>query len=242
MLMVNLLFEVRRHLALADILVDRVVGEAQIILIGQAGQAVRGRLDQILFGQTQFTAQRNDLLRGIHTQRRERPGAVAVDGAVAHPVLAEVGGVDDDAAGHRLSHGVQCGHADAGGQVHLRLAAGRQAHPLHLVQNAAGGSVNINGAVGNIQHLHQTVAVINVRLHAVGHQHAVNMLLAVGRHRQRRHGGAVLTAGDADDRRFAAAVCHLLVHPFQQSGQLQLCVKFHRGASLFSFVGDIVSQ
>ena len=92
--------------------------------------------------------------------------------------------------------------------------------PLHRV-------VDVDGAVGNLQMLHQAPGEVNVRLLAVGHQHAVHILPPVGRHSQGRHGGAVLAAGDADNRRLAVAGLHSLVHPFQQARKLHLGVKFH---------------
>ena len=214
----------------ADIFVDGVIGKAQVVLVGEAGEAVGGGLHQELFRQAQHPAQGDDLLGGLHAQRGEGSGGVAVNGAVAHPVLGEVAGVDDNAGGQRLGHGIQGGHADAGGQVHGGLAAGGQARLLHLLQNALNGVVDVDGAVGDLQVLHQGLGIVDVRLDAVGHQHAVYVLPAIGSHSQRRHGAAVLAAGNADDGGFAAALGHLLVHPLQQARQLLLGIKFHRNA------------
>ena len=217
-----------------------MVGEAQIVLVGEAGEAVGGRLLQEMLRQTQRPTQSNDLLGGVHPQRRERAGAVAVNGAVAYPVLGQIGGVEDDAAGKGLRHGVEGGHADAGGQVHHRLAARLQTRFFHLLQHALHGVVDVDGAVGDLQVLHQTVGIVDVRLHAVGHQHAVHILPAVGRHSQRRHGGAVLPAGNADDGGLAVARLHHFIHPFQQAGQLHLGVKVHKNAPPCEFLGVIV--
>ena len=205
------------HHAPADILVDGVIGKAQIVLVGQAGQPVGGRLDEEPLRQAQRPAQGDDLLGGIHAQRGEGAGAVAVDGAVAHPVLAEVAGVDDDALLHRLGHGVEGGHTDPAGQVHQRLAAGGQARLLHLRHHALHRVVDIEGDVGDPQRFHQRLRVVDIRLHAVGHQHAHDVFPAVGGHCQRRHGGAVLAAGNADDGGLAVAGGHLPGHPFQQA-------------------------
>ena len=88
--------------------------------------------------------------------------------------------------------------------------------------------MDVDGAVGNLQMFHQAPGEVNVRLLAVGHQHADDILPPVGRHSQGRHGGAVLAAGDADNRRLAVARLHSLVHPFQQARKLHLGVKFHK--------------
>ena len=127
----------------------------------------------------QLTAQRNDLLRGVHTQRREGAGAVTVDGAVAHPVLRQVAGVDDHAAVQRLGHGVQGGHADAAGQVYDGLAAGRQPYPLHLRQHALYRVVDVDGAVGDAQMLHQRLGVVDVRLDAAAAASAATVELSL---------------------------------------------------------------
>ena len=100
--------------------------------------------------------------------------------------------------------------------------------------------MDVDGAVGDLQVLHQTVGIVDVRLHAVGHQHAVHILPAVGRHSQRRHGGAVLPAGNADDGGLAVARLHHFIHPFQQAGQLHLGVKVHKNAPPCEFLGVIV--
>ena len=97
----------------------------------------------------------------------------------------------------------------------------------HLVQNALGATLNVEHIVADAQELHQAVGVVNIRLDAIGHQYTHHVFPAVGRHGQGSHGGAVLTAGDADDSGLAAAGLHLLPHPLQQAGQLFLCVKFH---------------
>ena len=224
---VDALLDGRVHHAAADVLVHRVIGEAQIVLVGQAGEAVGRRLDEELLRQAKLTAQGDDLLGGVHPQGGEGTGAVAVDGAVAYPVLAEVAGVDDDAALYGLGHGVQGGHADAAGQIDLRLAAGGQARLLHLVQHALNGVVDVDGGVGQVQVLHQCLGVVDVRLDAVGHEDAEDVFAAIGGHGQGGHGGAVLAAGDADDGGLAVAGIHLLGHPLQQAGQLYLGVEFH---------------
>ena len=192
-----------------------MVGEAQVILVREAGEPVRGRLLQKMLRQPQGPAQGNDLLGGIHAQGGEGPGAVAINGAVAHPILREVGGVDHRAAGQALCHGVEGGHADAGGQIHRSLAAGCKPRLLHLGQDALHRTLNVDGAVGDLQVLHQGLGKVNIRLHAVGHEHTIDILPAIGRHSQGRHGGAVLAAGDADDRGLAVAALHHFIHPFQ---------------------------
>ena len=98
------------------------------------------------------------------------------------------------------------------------------------MKDALDGVVDIDGAVGNVQVLHQGLGIVDIRLDAVGHQDAVHVLAAVGGHCQRRHGAAVLAAGNADDGGFAMAQGHLLVHPLQQACQLLLRVKLHRNA------------
>ena len=111
----------------ANVFVDGVIGEAQVVLVGEAGEAVGGGLHQELFRQAQHPAQGDDLLGGVHAQGRKGPGAVAVNGAVAHPVLREVGGVQHDAGVLALGDGVQRHHPHPGGQVHRGLAAGLHA-------------------------------------------------------------------------------------------------------------------
>ena len=98
---------------------------------------------------------------------------------------------------------------------------------LHLTENARGPPLNIEHIVPEVQEFHQSVGIVNIRLNTVRHKHAHHVFPTIGRHSQRGHSGAVLAAGNADDRRFAAAGGHLLPHPCQQTGQLFLCVKFH---------------
>ena len=226
MLAVDLLLDGGVDLALADVLVHRVVGKAEVVLVRLAGQAVGRRLDEEALGQTQLCAQRDDLLGRVHAERRERARAVAVDRAVADPVLGEVRGIDDDAALLALRDGIQRRHADAGRQVHLRLAARVDAHARHLVENAARAAVNIERVVADVQHVDKAVGIVDVRLHAVGHQHADDILATVGRHAQRRRDGAVLAARNADDGGLASAGLHLRAHPVEKSRKLLLCVEF----------------
>mgnify|MGYP003178412645 CR=1 FL=1 len=105
------------------------------------------------------------------------------------------------------------------GRFH-RLAAGGQARLLQLGQHPCHGIVDVAGAVGDLQMLHQRLRVVDIRLNAVGHQHAIDVVSAIGRHRHGRHGGAVLAAGDT-----AAAAGHLLAHPLQHPGKLELYVE-----------------
>ena len=132
-LLVDLLLDRRINHAPADILVDGVIGEAQIVLIGEAGESIGRRLLQKMLRQAQGAAQSNDLLGGVHPQGGEGSGAVAVNGAIAYPILGEVGGIDDRAAGQRLGHGIEGRHTDTGGQIHRGLAAGGEARPFHLL-------------------------------------------------------------------------------------------------------------
>ena len=83
----------------------------------------------------------------------------------------------------------------------------------------------VTGDYPDLQMLHQRLRVVDIRLNAVGHQHAIDVVPAIGRHRHGRHGGAVFAAGDADDGGFAAAAGHLLAHPLQHPGQLELYVE-----------------
>ena len=102
---------------------------------------------------------------------------------------------------------------------------GGQARLLQLGQYPRHGIVDVAGAVGDLQMLHQRLRVVDIRLNAVGHQHAIDVVPAIGRHRHGRHGGAVLAAGDADDGGLAAAAGHLLAHPLQHPGKLELYVE-----------------
>ena len=224
--MVDLLFNGGIGDALADVFVHRVVGKAEVVLVGLAGQAVGRGLDEEALGQAQRAADGDDLLGGVHPDGRERARAVAVDGAVADPVLGEVGGVDHDARVHALGDGVQRRHADAGGKVDGGLAAGLDAEARHLAQNAARAAVNIERVVADVQHVDKAVGIVDVRLHAVGHQHADDILATVGRHAQRRRDGAVLAARNADDGGLASAGLHLRAHPVEKSRKLLLCVEF----------------
>ncbi len=65
--------------------------------------------------------------------------------------------------------------------------------------DAARAAVNIERVVADVQHVDKAVGIVDVRLHAVGHQHADDILATVGRHAQRRRDGAVLAARNADD-------------------------------------------
>ena len=85
---------------------------------------------------------------------------------------------------------------------------------------AAHGGVDVDGVVPDAEELHQAVGVADVRLHAVGHQHAHDVLLAVGLAAQRRNDARILAAGDADDGGLAVARLHLRAHPVEQPGQL----------------------
>lgn len=71
-LAVDLLLDGGVDLSLADVLVHRVVGKAEVVLVRLAGQAVGRRLDEEALGQTQLRAQRDDLLGCVHAERRER--------------------------------------------------------------------------------------------------------------------------------------------------------------------------
>ena len=102
--------------------------------------------------------------------------------------------------------------------------------------------MNVDGAVGNLQMLHQCLRVINIRLVSVGHQHAIYIFPAISRYGQSRYGGAVFPAGNADDSGFSVTLGHLLVHPFQQPCKLQLRVKFHVRSLLMPLHGAIVRQ
>ena len=240
-LAVDLLLDLRVADALADVLVHRVIGEAEVILVGQARQSVGRRLDQEALRKAQLRADGDDLLRGVHADGGECAGAVTVDRAVAHPVLREVGGVDHDAALHALRDGIERRHADAGGKIDRRLAAGLDADVFHLVQHAGSGCVNIEGIMANAQDLDQTVAVIDIGLDAVRHQHAHHVLAPVGRDAQRGDHAGVLAAGNADHGGFAAAIFHLRTHPVQKTGKLLLCIEFVHGATS-SLVCPIVPQ
>ena len=204
-----------------------MIGKAQVVLVGEAAETVGGGLQQELLRQAQLRPQGDDLLRGVHAQGGEGAGGVAVHSAVAHPVLGEIGGVQHDAAVLALGDGVQGQHPHPGGQVHRGLAAGLHTQAGHLIQDALGAALDVEHIVADAQELHQAVGIVDVRLDAVGHQHAHHVFLSIGRHGQGRHGGAVLAAGDADDGGLASAGLHLLAHPVQQAGQLFFCMKFH---------------
>ena len=60
---VDLFLYCRVHDTLADILVDSVVGKAQIVLVRQTGETIGGGLDQEFFRQAQLRAKGDDLLR-----------------------------------------------------------------------------------------------------------------------------------------------------------------------------------
>ena len=104
-----------------------MVGKAQIVLVRQTGEPVGGGLDQEFFRQAQLRTKGDDLLRGVHSQGGEGSGGVAVDRAVAHPVLREVRGGQHDAGVLTLGDGGQRHHPHPGGQVHRGLAAGLHA-------------------------------------------------------------------------------------------------------------------
>ena len=134
-----------------------MIGEAEVVLVSLARQAVGRRLDEEALGKAQFRAQRDDLLGRVHAQRRKSARAVAVDRAVAHPVLREVGGVDHNAAVHALCDGVERRHADAGGQVHLRLAARLEADAVHLVEKPLRAALDIEGIAADTEMLDKAV-------------------------------------------------------------------------------------
>lgn len=64
---VDLLLDLRVNDTLADIFVDGVIGKAQIVLVSQATETVSRGLEQEFLRQSQLRTQRNDLLRGVHT-------------------------------------------------------------------------------------------------------------------------------------------------------------------------------
>ena len=119
------------------------------------------------------------------------------------------------------------------GEVDLGLAAGGHAHALHLLQDAGGAAVDVEGDVAQAQHVHKAVGVIDIRLDAVRHQHAQDVLPAIGPDAEGGGDAGVLAAGDADDSRLAAAGGHLGAHPVNEAGQLLFGVEFHGSTLLF---------
>ena len=72
-LLVDLGPDLRVRLAGADVLVDGVVGKAQVVLVREAGETVGGGLQQELLRQAQLPAQGDDLLRGVHARGEKAP-------------------------------------------------------------------------------------------------------------------------------------------------------------------------
>lgn len=72
-LMVDLLFNGGIGDALADVFVHRVVGKAEVVLVGLAGQAVGRGLDEEALGQAQRAADGDDLLGGVHPMGENAP-------------------------------------------------------------------------------------------------------------------------------------------------------------------------
>lgn len=184
-------------LAGADIAIEDRVGEAEVVLVRLAAEAVdRGLLHQNL-GQTEITAHGLDLLNRQMRQGAEIAGCVAVAGGVAHPVLGEVAGIDH-AAVAALADGIDRCHADARGQVHDALVGEGQSRRDRIF-DALHGVVDIDLEAPDAQMVAEQVGHINIELLAVRHQNADDPVLAERLNADGGGHGAVLAAGNAQN-------------------------------------------
>ena len=182
-------------LAGADIAIQHGIGKAQIVLVGFAAQAVDGNLVHQNVRQTQITAHLLDLIHRQVGHRAEISGGVTVAGGIAHPVLRKVAGVDHTAV-PALAHGVDRRHADAGGQIGEALGRELQTRG-HGVSDALYRVLDVHHIVLNSKMPAEQLGHINVMLHAVGHEHADDPILAQGFDTKGGGNRAVLSAGDA---------------------------------------------
>ena len=139
-----------------------------------------------------------DFLHAEVGQRAEVAGAVAVACGVADPVLGEVAGVRD-AAVVALRDGVDRHHAQPRRERERRCPVDRELI-ADRVQDAVVRLLNVHDMVADAEVVHEHIARADVRLLAVRHEDADHAVHAQRLDAERRHDGAVLAAGDADDR------------------------------------------
>ena len=93
--------------------------------------------------------------------------------------------------------------------------------------------MNIDDHAADAQEFHEIAGNLNVKLFAVGHQHAHNSVLAQRFHAQRRYNGAVLAAGNAQNCVAALAVClEPVLNPSYNLVLYLYCVKSHMISSV----------
>jgi len=104
----------------ADILIQHGVGEAEVILVGLAGESVGGDFLNEVEGESELFAYLLYLGDGEVGQRAEIAHGVAVAGGVADPVLREIAGIYDSAAA-ALADCIDGGHTQTRREVDARL-------------------------------------------------------------------------------------------------------------------------
>ena len=198
----------------ADVAIQGRIGEAQVILVGLAAEAVDGRLFNKHIRQAQRTAHGLDLLHGEMGQGREIAHGIAVARGIAHPVLREIAGVGH-AAVHALGNRVHGAHAQARRQILHRLRRNLRQGGFQLRHHALIGVMNVDDHAANAQVLYQSTGNVDIKLLAVGHQHAHHAVRTQRLGAQRGHNGAVLAAGDAQHGAAALPVrVEPLANPF----------------------------
>ena len=91
------------------------------------------------------------------------------------------------------------------------------------------GLLNVHDMVADAEMIDEHIARADIRLLAVRHEHADHAVHAQRRDAERRHDGAVLAAGDADDRVAVRSVFRkITADPFDAFGLDLLHVKHLR--------------
>ena len=107
-----------------DVVVKLSVGEAQVVLIGFAAQAICWGLVHQLSWNRQLVSNLTHLMNHEICQGAEVTSAVAELGGVAHIILGHIAGVGHSSAvGQRLRNGIERRHTEPGREVDLGLLA-----------------------------------------------------------------------------------------------------------------------
>ena len=206
--------------ACQNIFVEHGIGKSELLLVVLSAESVGRGLVYKVLGKSQNITYLAHFMNEKMRQRAEVAGCIAVLGGIAYIVLGRVACVDDSgAAGKHLSDCIECGHAEPGRKVDLRVscdavcsAQGQQLlavcqHGLHSLESVS----DIELHIGNSEEFHELSGIGNITLHAVGHQDADNAFLAERFCTQRRRNAGILAAGNSDDSLAAFAVLFKIV-------------------------------
>ena len=184
--------------ARADIVIERRIGKAEVVLVRSVRQAVRGYFVNQMQGQAEVFSHRFHLLYGQFAKWGKVACRIAVAGGIANPILGQIAGVCHSAI-HRLREGVEGGHTDTRGKIDHRLAARFYAACFQAFQYAVHCFFDVANVKWDTQVRDEFFRIVNIALLAVGHKHADNSFFPKRFYAQRRDNGAILTARNADD-------------------------------------------